>query len=81
MTKTVEDKRLHEKFTGSVAPWSKWGPYVSDRAWGTVREDYSAHGGGHGTICRMIWHARKHIAGARTGSRGFAIAIRCSYLR
>jgi hypothetical protein len=48
MTKTVEDKRLHEKFTGSVAPWSKWGPYVSDRAWGTVREDYSAHGGGMG---------------------------------
>ncbi|WP_276484869.1 MGH1-like glycoside hydrolase domain-containing protein [Paraflavitalea pollutisoli] len=25
-------------------PWKKWGPYVSDRQWGTVREDYSAHG-------------------------------------
>jgi hypothetical protein len=24
--------------------WKKWGPYVSDRQWGTVREDYSAHG-------------------------------------
>jgi hypothetical protein len=24
--------------------WKKWGPYLSDRAWGTVREDYSAHG-------------------------------------
>ena len=26
------------------ADWKNWGPYVSDRAWGTVREDYSAHG-------------------------------------
>ena len=24
--------------------WKRWGPYVSDRAWGTVREDYSQHG-------------------------------------
>ena len=24
--------------------WKKWGPYVTDRQWGTVREDYSAHG-------------------------------------
>jgi hypothetical protein len=25
-------------------PWKKWGPYLSDRQWGTVREDYSANG-------------------------------------
>src|SRR5512138_3578908 len=24
--------------------WKRWGPYISDRAWGTVREDYSATG-------------------------------------
>src|SRR5579872_2555980 len=24
--------------------WSRWGPYLSERAWGTVREDYSADG-------------------------------------
>ncbi|MBB5394275.1 glucosidase [Mucilaginibacter sp. AK015] len=34
----AEHKRL--KNTG----WKKWGPYVSDRQWGTVREDYSASG-------------------------------------
>ncbi len=28
----------------SLALWRKWGPYLSDRAWGTVREDYSADG-------------------------------------
>jgi Glycosyl hydrolase family 63 C-terminal domain len=27
-----------------VPPWRHWGPYVSERAWGTVREDYSAGG-------------------------------------
>src|SRR5438105_10189675 len=27
-----------------LARWRKWGPYVADRAWGTVREDYSANG-------------------------------------
>jgi hypothetical protein len=26
------------------APWRRWGPYLSERAWGTVREDYSANG-------------------------------------
>ena len=26
------------------APWRKWGPYLSERQWGTVREDYSADG-------------------------------------
>ncbi len=39
-----EQLRLNETFVGPVAPWRKWGPYVSERAWGTVREDYSADG-------------------------------------
>ena len=29
--------------TGS-SPWKRWGPYLAERAWGTVREDYSPHG-------------------------------------
>jgi hypothetical protein len=27
--------------------WKRWGPYLSERAWGTVREDYSSDGGLH----------------------------------
>src|SRR5215471_19330774 len=27
-----------------TAPWKKWGPYLSERQWGTVREDYSVDG-------------------------------------
>jgi len=30
--------------TGDVPPWWRWGPYVSERSWGTVREDYSLDG-------------------------------------
>lgn len=33
-----------KKTTEKAADWKLWGPYVSDRAWGTVREDYSADG-------------------------------------
>ncbi len=35
---TEEEKRLNS------ASWKKWGPYVAERAWGTVREDYSKDG-------------------------------------
>ena len=40
---TVEDERLAEADAGTL-PWRLWGPYLSERQWGTVREDYSAHG-------------------------------------
>ena len=40
---TPEHERLEEARTGA-APWKAWGPYLSERQWGTVREDYS-HGG------------------------------------
>src|SRR5450432_3222204 len=42
--KTKEQQRLHEPHNSPVPPWRKWGPYVSERAWGTVREDYSEYG-------------------------------------
>ncbi|CAA6677306.1 MULTISPECIES: MGH1-like glycoside hydrolase domain-containing protein [unclassified Lentimonas] len=38
-----EQKRLTESTNKQVA-WKKWGPYLSERQWGTVREDYSAEG-------------------------------------
>lgn len=41
---TTESKRLREGATEPVPPWRRWGTFVSDRAWGTVREDYSANG-------------------------------------
>jgi hypothetical protein len=39
----TEQKRLNEAREAHV-PWKKWGPYLSERQWGTVREDYSDDG-------------------------------------
>ena len=38
--KTAEHNRLEDKAAG----WKRWGPYLSERQWGTVREDYSTDG-------------------------------------
>ncbi|HET7900932.1 MAG TPA: hypothetical protein VFL59_07060 [Candidatus Nanopelagicales bacterium] len=40
---TAEQDRLDEVAAGGAA-WRRWGTYLSERAWGTVREDYSADG-------------------------------------
>ena len=39
----AENTRLEEARKGA-ADWKKWGPYLSERQWGTVREDYSENG-------------------------------------
>jgi hypothetical protein len=38
-----EQSRLQEAH-GNTMPWYRWGPYLSERQWGTVREDYSSDG-------------------------------------
>ena len=46
MTETnlnAENQRLDQTSEGK-ANWKKWGPYLSERQWGTVREDYSNDG-------------------------------------
>ena len=47
----AERLRLTEARSDGV-PWSHWGPYLSDRQWGTVREDYSADG--------AVWREAPH---------------------
>ena len=39
----TEQKRLNDAREANI-PWKKWGPYLSERQWGTVREDYSDDG-------------------------------------
>src|SRR6187401_3339989 len=48
---TTEHHRLAEAREGR-AHWKRWGPYLAERAWGTVREDYSANGD--------AWNALSH---------------------
>jgi hypothetical protein len=42
-TLTAEEQRLVAS-ADRVAHWKRWGPYLAERQWGTVREDYSANG-------------------------------------
>src|ERR1700736_2622134 len=43
MANAEEQRRLKES-AEKLVPWKKWGPYLSERQWGTVREDYSSNG-------------------------------------
>jgi hypothetical protein len=43
MSDDAEGVRLQEARTAKI-PWRKWGPYLTERQWGTVREDYSPDG-------------------------------------
>jgi hypothetical protein len=47
----AEQQRLDED-ARRQRHWKRWGPYLSERAWGTVREDYSPHG--------TVWEAFPH---------------------
>ncbi len=57
-SKTAEHRRLADSEARS-ADWKKWGPYLSERAWGTVREDYSAEGDAWGYFPHD--HARSRV--------------------
>ncbi len=64
---TREHERLSE--TGKpVPPWRRWGPYVSERAWGTVREDYSPDG----DAWRFLPHDLARSKAYRWGEDGLA---------
>ena len=62
---TAEAARVEE--IGKGVRWRRWGPYLSERQWGTVREDYSPYGT-PGIISRTTMRAAAPIAGARTAS-------------
>ena len=64
---TAEEKRLEEDRTGQ-ANWKKWGPYLSERQWGTVREDYSANG----TAWDYFTHDQARSRAYRWGEDGLA---------
>ena len=70
---TEEYKRLKSCEEEEVYSWKWWGPYVSERAWGTVREDYSANGDAWSYF--PFEHA--HIRAYRWGEDGIAGICDC----
>jgi len=65
--KTKEDLRLEENYAGKKK-WLEWGPYLSERQWGTVREDYSPHG----TAWEYFTHDHSRSRVYRWGEDGIA---------
>jgi hypothetical protein len=62
-----EDQRLEENRTRKVY-WKRWGPYLSERQWGTVREDYSPYG----TAWEYFPHDHARSRAYRWGEDGIA---------
>jgi hypothetical protein len=65
--KTPEHQRLEQARTGQ-APWKAWGPYLSERQWGTVREDYSSGG----DAWNYLTHDQARSRAYRWGEDGIA---------
>ena len=64
---TQEHQRL-QQITDDASGWRRWGPYLSDRAWGTVREDYS----GNGDAWNYFPHDHARSRAFRWGEDGIA---------
>ena len=63
---TAEGRRLVKARTDQA--WRQWGPYLSDRQWGTVREDYSRDG----TAWDYLPHDQARSRAYRGGEDGIA---------
>jgi len=63
----AEKKRLEET-RQQKSPWKKWGPYLTERQWGTVREDYSPYG----TAWEYVSHDAARSKAYRWGEEGIA---------
>jgi hypothetical protein len=63
----MEKKRLQEAKEKKI-PWKKWGPYLSERQWGTVREDYSENG----DAWNYLTHDQSRSRAYRWGEDGMA---------
>ena len=59
---TAEHRRLEENKSKTV-PLEKWGPYLSERQWGTVREDYGPYGDAWGYFPFEQSHYRSYLWG------------------
>ena len=66
----AEKQRLIEARESNI-PWRKWGPYLSERQWGTVREDYSDDG----NAWAYFPHDQARSRAYRWGEDGLALAL------
>ncbi|WP_348625999.1 hypothetical protein [Rhizobium sp. IBUN] len=78
----VAEQRRLEEDRKAGRPWKKWGPYLSERQWGTVREDYSESGDAWNYFThdqarsRAYRWAKMALAASRTTASGSALRSR-----
>ena len=78
----AEQKRLNDARERKI-PWKKWGPYLSERQWGTVREDYSHDGNAWGYFSHDQSRSRAYrwgedgLPGSATTNSDCALRSRC----
>ena len=78
----TEQKRLNDARDAGI-PWKNWGPYLSERQWGTVREDYSSDGNAWDYFSHDQSRSRAYrwgedgLGGSPTTSSGCALPSRC----
>ena len=78
----TEQKRLNDAREAGI-PWKKWGPYLSERQWGTVREDYSEDGNAWDYFTHDQSRSRAYrwgedgLGGSAMRSNGCALPSRC----
>ena len=68
MTVVTEEHRRLLAAGREAVPWRKWGPYLSERQWGTVREDYSSNG----DAWNYVTHDAARAVAYRWGEDGLA---------
>src|SRR5881392_623986 len=64
----MKEKNRIDEMVNGAAEWRRWGPYVSERQWGTVREDYSPFG----TAWEYFPHEHARSRAYRWGEDGIA---------
>src|SRR5262245_6834288 len=68
MAKVIAEQKRLQEITNDITGWRRWGPYLSDRAWATVREDYSADGNAWGYLPHDLARSKAY----RWGEDGIA---------
>jgi hypothetical protein len=82
VVEVTEQKRLNDAREAHI-PWKQWGPYLSERQWGTVREDYSDGGDAWNYFTHDQARSRAYrwgedgLGGSAMTSNGCALRWRC----
>lgn len=75
-----QEKIRLEQSKANKSTWKKWGPYLTERQWGTVREDYSPNGTAWENTSPMMRHTVGRITGTKKALAASVITDNCSVL-